>query len=227
MVAIEIQNLLKARVHIGHKVKAWNPRMFPYIHSEQNKIHIIDVVQTAYLLDKAKIFVNKAAQEDQKILFVGTKPQAATLIANEAKKCNSYYVNYRWLGGMLTNWSTVSKRIERLKKLESQEEDRVFDILPKKEASIVKKELRKLRLHLNGIKDMATIPDIIIVIDQKKEITAVKEAIRLKIPIISIVDTNCNPDIIDLPIPGNDDSIASIKLILQNLSSSILEGQQN
>ena len=128
---------------------------------------------------------------------------------------------------MLTNWSTVSKRIERLKKLESQEEDRVFDILPKKEASIVKKELRKLRLHLNGIKDMATIPDIIIVIDQKKEITAVKEAIRLKIPIISIVDTNCNPDIIDLPIPGNDDSIASIKLILQNLSSSILEGQQN
>ena len=224
MANIELAQLLKAGVHFGHKSHRWNPKMFPYIYTERNGIHILDLVQTAQCLNEASMFLNLAAEKGKTFLFVGTKPQAAATIAQEAKNCNSYYVNHRWLGGMLTNWSTVKKRIERLKLLEQQEIDGIFDILPKKEAASMKKELEKLQKHLGGIKEMPRVPDVIIVVDQRRELTAITEAINLNIPIISILDTNCDPDLVDIPIPGNDDSIGSIKLILKTLGKSILNG---
>ena len=225
MADINLAQLLEAGVHFGHKANRWNPKMFPYIYSERDGIHILDLVQTSQLLNEASQFVNTAAQKDKIFLFVGTKRQAAAVIEQEAKNCNSYYVNHRWLGGMLTNWKTVCTRIERLKKLEQQEQDGIFDLLPKKEVASTRKELEKLRMHLNGIKDMPRTPDVMIVVDQRRELTAIKEAISLNIPVISILDTNCDPDIVDIPIPGNDDSIGSIKLILKTLGSNILSGQ--
>jgi small subunit ribosomal protein S2 len=199
--------------------------MFPYIYTERNNIHILDLVQSAQLLKEANTYVETEAAKDQIFLFVGTKRQASSLIAQEAKRCDSYYVNHRWLGGMLTNWVTLKSRIERLKTLEQQEVDQVFDLLPKKEASLRLKELEKLRKHLNGIKDMARLPDVAIIVDQKREMTAVQECRKLGIPIISILDTNCDPDLIDIPIPGNDDAVRSIKLILQSLTDSINSGK--
>ena len=225
MATVQLAQLLEAGVHFGHKANRWNPKMFPYIYSERDGIHILDLVQTSQLLNEASQFVNTAAQKDKIFLFVGTKRQAAAVIEQEAKNCNSYYVNHRWLGGMLTNWKTVSTRIERLKKLEQQEQDGIFDLLPKKEVASTRKELEKLRMHLNGIKDMPRTPDVMIVVDQRRELTAIKEAMSLNIPVISILDTNCDPDIVDIPIPGNDDSIGSIKLILKTLGSNILSGQ--
>jgi small subunit ribosomal protein S2 len=227
MATVQLAQLLEAGVHFGHKANRWNPKMFPYIYAERDGIHILDLVQTAQLLNEAALFVNTAAQKEKTFLFVGTKPQASAAIAQEALNCNSYYVNHRWLGGMLTNWKTVSQRIDRLKNLEQQELDGILDTLPKKEASGIRKELEKLRLHLNGIKDMPQIPDVMIVVDQKRELTAIKEAITLDIPVISILDTNCDPEIVDIPIPGNDDSIGSIKLILQTLSSNISAGKRS
>jgi small subunit ribosomal protein S2 len=227
MATVQLAQLLEAGVHFGHKANRWNPKMFPYIYAERDGIHILDLVQTAQLLNEASLFVNTAAQKGKTFLFVGTKPQASAAIAQEALNCNSYYVNHRWLGGMLTNWKTVSQRIERLKTLEQQEQDGIIDTLPKKEASGVRKELQKLRQHLNGIKDMPQIPDVMIVVDQKRELTAIKEAITLDIPVISILDTNCDPEIVDIPIPGNDDSIGSIKLILQTLSANISAGNRS
>jgi small subunit ribosomal protein S2 len=224
MATVELAQLLDAGVHFGHKANRWNPKMFPYIYAERDGIHILDLVQTTQLLEQACIFANTAAQKNKIFLFVGTKQQAATTVAQEAKNCNSFYVNHRWLGGMLTNWNTVKTRISRLKKLEEQENDGVLDILPKKEAASLRKELEKLQKHLGGIKNMPRIPDVLIVVDQRRELTAIKEAISLKIPIISILDTNCDPDLVDIPIPGNDDSIASIKLILKTLGKSILNG---
>ena len=225
MATVQLAQLLEAGVHFGHKANRWNPKMFPYIYSERDGIHILDLVQTSQLLNEASQFVNTAAQKDKIFLFVGTKRQAAAVIEQEAKNCNSYYVNHRWLGGMLTNWKTVRTRIERLKKLEQQEQDGIFDLLPKKEVASTRKELEKLRMHLNGIKDMPRTPDVMIVVDQRRELTAIKEAISLNIPVISILDTNCDPDIVDIPIPGNDDSIGSIKLLLKTLGSNILSGQ--
>ena len=225
MATVQLAQLLEAGVHFGHKANRWNPKMFPYIYSERDGIHILDLVQTSQLLNEASQFVNTAAQKDKIFLFVGTKRQATAIIEQEAKNCNSYYVNHRWLGGMLTNWKTVCTRIERLKKLEQQEQDGIFDLLPKKEVASTRKELEKLRMHLNGIKDMPRIPDVMIVVDQRRELTAIKEAISLNIPVISILDTNCDPDIVDIPIPGNDDSIGSIKLLLNTLGSNILSGQ--
>ena len=227
MAIVNLAQLLDAGVHFGHKANRWNPKMFPYIYAERDGIHILDLVQTAKLLDQACIFVNKAAQKKKIFLFVGTKQQAITTIAQEAKNCNSYYINHRWFGGMLTNWETVKKRIERLKKLEEQERDGLLDILPKKEAASIRKELEKLQKHLGGIKDMPRIPDVLIVIDQRRELTAIKEAISLKIPIVSILDSNCDPNLVTIPIPGNDDSIKSIKLILKMLARSILKGNLN
>lgn len=194
MATVQLAQLLEAGVHFGHKANRWNPKMFPYIYAERDGIHILDLVQTAQLLNEAALFVNTAAQKEKTFLFVGTKPQASAAIAQEALNCNSYYVNHRWLGGMLTNWKTVSQRIDRLKNLEQQEQDGILDTLPKKEASGIRKELEKLRLHLNGIKDMPQIPDVMIVVDQKRELTAIKEAITLDIPVISILDTNCDPE---------------------------------
>jgi small subunit ribosomal protein S2 len=222
---ISLSQLLEAGVHFGHKAYRWNPKMFPYIYSEVNNIHILDLVQSATLLKEANKELQLVASEGKTFLFIGTKRQASTLIAQEAKRCESYYVNHRWLGGMLTNWTTLKERIERLKNLEQQEADNTFDLLTKKEASLRRKELQKLRKHLDGIKSMEKLPDIAIVIDQKREMTAIRECRKLGIPIVSILDTNCDPDLIDIPIPGNDDAVRSIKLILKSLTDSIIMGK--
>jgi small subunit ribosomal protein S2 len=222
---ITLSQLLEAGVHFGHKAHRWNPKMFPYIYSEVNNIHILDLIQSATLLKVANGYLETSASEGKTFLFVGTKRQATTLIAQEAKRCNSYYVNHRWLGGMLTNWSTVKERIKRLKDLEKQEADGTFDLLSKKEVAVRRKELSKLRKHLDGIKTMPNIPDVAIIIDQKREITAVLECRKLGIPIVSMLDTNCDPELVDVPIPGNDDAVRSIKLILNSLTDSILKGQ--
>ena len=225
MADITLAQLLDAGVHFGHKAYRWNPKMFPYIYTERNNIHILDLVQSAQLLKEANSYVKSEATKDKTFLFIGTKRQASNLIAQEAKRCNSYYVNHRWLGGMLTNWVTLKSRIERLKTLEKQEADQVFELLPKKEASLRRKELEKLRKHLNGIKDMQQLPDVAIIVDQKREMTAIQECRKLGIPIISILDTNCDPDFVDIPIPGNDDAVRSIKLILQSLTDNINLGK--
>ena len=221
MTLVTLGELLDAGVHFGHQSSRWNPKMFPYIYTERNNIHILDLVQTAQLLKRANSYVAKAASEDKTFLFVGTKRQASAVIAQQANRCNSYYVNHRWLGGMLTNWVTLKSRTERLKTLEQQEVDGVFNLLPKKEASLRLKELEKLRKHLNGIKNMTRLPDVAIIIDQKREMTAIQECRKLGIPIISILDTNCDPDLVDIPIPGNDDAVRSIKLILNSLTDTI------
>lgn len=222
---ISLSQLLEAGVHFGHKAYRWNPKMFPYIYSEVNNIHILDLVQSASLLKEADLYLQSAANQGKKFLFVGTKRQASTLIAQEAKRSDSFYINHRWLGGMLTNWTTLKDRIERLKDLERQEADNVFNLLPKKEASLRRKELQKLRKHLDGIKNMEDLPDIVIIIDQKREMTAIRECKKLGIPIVSILDTNCDPDLVDIPIPGNDDAVRSIKLILKSLTDSIIKGK--
>lgn len=222
---ISLSQLLEAGVHFGHKAHRWNPKMFPYIYSEINNIHILDLIQSATLLKEANHYAKTAASNEKTFLFVGTKRQATTLIAQEAKRCKSHYVNHRWLGGMLTNWTTMKARIDRLKDLEKQEADGTFDLLTKKEVAIRRKELQKLRNHLEGIKTMSRLPDVAIIIDQKREMTALAECRKLGIPVISILDTNCDPELIDIPIPGNDDAVRSIKLILNSLTDSILAGQ--
>ena len=222
---ISLSQLLEAGVHFGHKAHRWNPKMFPYIYSEVNNIHILDLIQSATLLKKAMKYLEVAASKNQKVLFVGTKRQATTLIAQEAKRSNSYYVNHRWLGGMLTNWSTMKERIEKLKDLEKQESEGTFELLTKKEGALRRKELTKLRKYLDGIKSMTSLPDVVIVIDQRREITAIAECRKLGIPVVSILDTNCDPDLVDIPIPGNDDAVRSIKLILTLLTDSIIKGQ--
>ena len=225
MADINLAQLLEAGVHFGHKAYRWNPKMFPYIYTERNSIHILDLVQTAQSLKRANAYIAKAASEEKTFLFIGTKRQASAVIAQQATRCNSYYVNHRWLGGMLTNWITLKSRIERLKTLEEQEVDGIFNLLPKKEASLRLKELEKLRKHLNGVKNMTTLPDVAIIIDQKREMTAIQECRKLNIPIISILDTNCDPDLVDIPIPGNDDAVRSIKLILNSLTDTINENR--
>jgi small subunit ribosomal protein S2 len=222
---ISLSQLLEAGVHFGHKAYRWNPKMFPYIYSEVNNIHILDLVQSATLLKEANTYLESAAQDGKSFLFIGTKRQASTLIAQEAKRCDSFYVNYRWLGGMLTNWTTLKERIAYLKNLEQQEADNTFDLLTKKEVALRRKELKKLRRHLDGIKLMGNLPDVAIIIDQKREMTAIRECKKLGIPIVSILDTNCDPDLVDIPIPGNDDAVRSIKLILKSLTDSILIGK--
>jgi small subunit ribosomal protein S2 len=222
---ISLSQLLEAGVHFGHKAQRWNPKMFPYIYSEVNNIHILDLIQSATLLKKAMRYLEVAASKNQKVLFVGTKRQATTLIAQEAKRSNSYYVNHRWLGGMLTNWTTMKERIEKLKDLEKQESEGTFELLTKKEGALRRKKLAKLRKYLDGIKSMTTLPDVVIIIDQRREITAIAECRKLGIPVVSILDTNCDPDLVDIPIPGNDDAVRSIKLILNLLTDSIIKGQ--
>ena len=201
--------------------------MFPYIYAERNGIHILDLIQTTEFLKRACDFSKKASAKNQTFLFVGTKKQASSLIAIEAQKCGAFYVNHRWLGGMLTNWVTIKGRIDRLNQLEEQEKLNSFNNLPKKEASNLKKELEKLKKYFNGVKGMKKIPDILVIIDQKREIIAIQEALSLDIPIISILDTNCDPNLATIPIPGNDDSIRSIKYIIKNIADSICLGQQN
>nr|YP_010196565.1 ribosomal protein S2 [Gracilaria cervicornis]UAD83962.1 ribosomal protein S2 [Gracilaria cervicornis] len=224
MSIISLSELLEAGAHFGHQARRWDPKMFPYIYTERNGIHIIDLVQTSQLLTEACRFIRDASSKGKKFLFLGTKRQAAGVIAEQAIRSNSYYINQRWLGGMLTNWMTIKSRVERLQKLEMEEEAGIMDILPKKEASIYRRELEKLRKNLNGIKDMKKLPDFVIIVDQKRETTAIQECIKLGIPTISILDTNCNPEIIDIPIPANDDAIRSIKLIISKMADSIIEG---
>lgn len=226
MAVVTLAELLEAGVHFGHQARRWNPKMFPYIYAERNGIHIIDLVQTSKLLTNACSFVRKSSEEGKKFLFVGTKRQAASVIAQEAERCGANYVNQRWLGGILTNWFTIKTRVERLKDLENKEENGYLDQLPKKEAASLRRELEKLRKNLNGIKGMKNLPDLVIIVDQKRESTAVQECIKLKIPVISILDTNCDPDLTDIAIPANDDAIRSIKLIISKLADSIYEGNR-
>jgi small subunit ribosomal protein S2 len=224
MADIKIAQLLKSGVHFGHKTRRWNPKMFPYIYMEQNGIHILDLVQTSQLLQEACDFAYRAARQGKTFLFVGTKPQAADIIKEEALRSGSFYVNHRWYGGLLTNWETVKGRIQTLITLEDQEQT-LFPTLPKKEAATLRKQLVKLQTQLGGVKEMGQTPDVIIVIDQIYELTAIREAIKLQIPIISIIDSNCNPDLIDVPIPGNDDAISSIKIILGAITDHICLGR--
>ena len=226
MAKIELAQLLEAGVHFGHKSYRWNPKMFPYIYTERDGVHILDLIQTADLLKQACEFVQTAAEDNKTFLFVGTKRQATNVIAQQAKRCGASYVNHRWLGGMLTNWNTVQTRIARLKDLEQQEADGLLESLPKKEAAQLKSEVNRLRKYFSGLKDMQGPPDVIIIVDQKCEMTAIKEARTLNIPIVSLLDTNCDPDLADIPIPANDDSIRSIKYIIQNLTDSICLAKQ-
>nr|YP_009393307.1 ribosomal protein S2 [Symphyocladiella dendroidea]ARW61869.1 ribosomal protein S2 [Symphyocladiella dendroidea] len=225
MSIVSLEELLEAGVHFGHQSRRWNPKMFPYIYTERNGIHIIDLVQTAQLLNDACDFIKRSSQQGKTFLFLGTKRQAAGIVSREAIRSNSFYINQRWLGGMLTNWVTIKARVERLNQLEQKDSDGLIDNLPKKEASIVRKELDRLRKHLNGIKEMQKLPDLVIIVDQKKEITAIQECIKLGIPTICMLDTNCNPEIVDVPIAANDDAIRSIKLVLSKIADSILEGR--
>nr|YP_010952216.1 ribosomal protein S2 [Gloiopeltis furcata]WMP13885.1 ribosomal protein S2 [Gloiopeltis furcata] len=225
MAVVSLSELLEAGVHFGHQARRWNPKMFPYIYTERNGIHIIDLVQTAQLLTEAYDFIKNCSSEGKKFLFLGTKRQAAGIIAQQALRSNSYYVNQRWLGGMLTNWITIKSRVERLKKLEQQERSGIISQLPKKEAATIRRELGKLKKHLDGIKEMQKLPDLLIIVDQKRETTAIQECLKLGIPTICILDTNCNPEIIDIPIPANDDAIRSIKLVISKIADAILEGQ--
>ena len=225
MANVSLSELLEAGVHFGHQSRRWNPKMFPYIYTERHGIHIIDLVQTAQLLNEACELVRGLAVDNKTFLFVGTKRQAASIIAEQALRSRSFYVNQRWLGGMLTNWSTIRSRVERLKNLEQQDESGIMSRLPKKEAACLRRELEKLKKHLGGIKDMKRIPDVVVIVDQKREATAIQECVKLGITTLCILDTNCDPELVDIPIPANDDAIRSIKLIVSKIADSILEGR--
>ena len=218
---------VKASVHYGHSPREWNPKMAPYILYTKYGYHIFDLVKTSKLLRLAGNVLQKKAEKGGKFLFVGTSRLASSIVAKQAKRCQSYYINYRWLGGMLTNWSTVQKQIERLKLLELQEIEGAFENISKKEYSAKRKEMDKLRKLFNGIKEMTSLPEAVIFTNQLKDSLAIQECLRLGIPTISIVDTNCNPDMIPYPIPANDDSSSSINFILNYLVNRILTGYNN
>jgi small subunit ribosomal protein S2 len=225
MPVLSLAQMMEAGVHFGHQARRWNPKMSPYIYTARNGVHIIDLVQTAQLMDNAYHFMRTSAEQGKKFLFVGTKRQAAGIIAQEAARCGSYYINQRWLGGMLTNWTTIRTRVERLKELERREETGALDLLPKKEAAVLRRELEKLQKYLGGIKAMRKVPDVVIIVDQRREFNAVQECIKLNIPLVALLDTNCDPDTVDVPIPANDDAIRSIKLIVGKLADAIHEGR--
>jgi small subunit ribosomal protein S2 len=225
MPVVSLAELLESGVHFGHQTRRWNPRMSQYIYTARNGVHIIDLVQTAQLMEEAYEYMRSSSEQGKKVLFVGTKRQAAGIIAQEANRCGSYYVNQRWLGGMLTNWETINTRVERLKELERLEETGALDKRPKKEASVLRRELSKLQKYLNGIKAMRKVPDIVVIVDQKREHNAISECQKLGIPVVSILDTNCDPVLVDIPIPANDDAIRSIKLIVGKLADAIYEGR--
>ena len=226
MSVISMKRLLEAGVHFGHQTRRWNPKMKKFIFTERNGIYIIDLQKTVKKMDEAYNYVRDIAAEGGQVLFVGTKKQAQEAIETEAKRCGQPYVSQRWLGGMLTNFKTIKSRIARLRELEAMEEDGTFDLLPKKEVSKLKLEQEKLEKFLGGIKDMEKIPAAIFVIDPKKEKIAVNEAHILNIPVISVVDTNCDPDEVDLPIPGNDDAIRAVKLLTGKIADAVVEANQ-
>ena len=226
MAVISMKQLLEAGVHFGHQTRRWNPKMAQYIFTERNGIYIIDLQKTVKKVDEAYAFVRDVAMEGKTVLFVGTKKQAQESIESEAKRCNMYYVNNRWLGGMLTNFRTIRTRIERLNAIDKMEENGQFDVLPKKEVAKLNNEREKLEANLGGIREMKKLPGALFVVDPRKEHIAVTEARKLNIPIVAIVDTNCDPDEIDYVIPGNDDAIRAVKLIAGKMADAVLEGKQ-
>ena len=226
MSVISMKQLLEAGVHFGHQTRRWNPKMAPYIFAERNGIYIIDLQKTVKKVDEAYTAVSDFINDGGEILFVGTKKQAQESIKEEAERCGMYSVNERWLGGMLTNFKTIRTRIARLKELEKMQEDGTFDVLPKKEVAVLLHEKEKLDRNLGGIKEMTRIPDVMFVVDPRKEKIAIQEAHILGIPVVAIVDTNCDPDEIDYVIPGNDDAIRAVKLISATMANAIIEGRE-
>ncbi|MGO5549491.1 30S ribosomal protein S2 [Lachnospiraceae bacterium LCP19S3_B12] len=226
MSVISMKQLLEAGVHFGHQTRRWNPKMAPYIYTERNGIYIIDLQKSVGMVDDAYRAVADITADGGTILFVGTKKQAQDAIALEAERCGMFYVNERWLGGMLTNFKTIQSRIGRLKEIETMQEDGTFDVLPKKEVIALKKELEKLQKNLGGIKEMKRVPDAIFVVDPKKERICVQEAHALGIPLIGICDTNCDPEELDYVIPGNDDAIRAVKLIVSKMADAVIEARQ-
>lgn len=226
MAVISMKQLLEAGVHFGHQTRRWNPKMARYIFTERNGIYIIDLQKTVKKVDEAYNFVRNLAAEGGSMLFVGTKKQAQESVKEEAERCGMYFVNERWLGGMLTNFQTIQKRVDRLRELERMEAEGVFDVLPKKEVAAIRHEMAKLERFLGGIKNMKKLPSALFVVDPRKERIAVAEARRLNIPIVGIVDTNCDPDEIDVVIPANDDAIRAVKLLTAKMADAIIEGQQ-
>ena len=223
---ILMKNLLEAGVHFGHQTRRWNPKMSKFIFTERNGIYIIDLQKTVKQIEQAYDFVREIVADGGRVLFVGTKKQAQEAVETEAKRSGQFYVSHRWLGGMLTNYKTIRKRIERLKKLELMEEDGTFQRLPKKEVIKLKREAEKLEKFLGGIKEMDKLPDVLFVIDPKNEKIAVNEAKLLGIPVIGVVDTNCDPDEVDIAIPGNDDAIRAVKLLTGTIANAIVEAKQ-
>lgn len=226
MAVVAMKQLLEAGVHFGHQTRRWDPRMAEYIYQARNGIHIIDLQKTSKKIDEAYAFVKEQVENGASVLFVGTKKQAQECMKEAALSCEMFYVDQRWLGGMLTNFETIKKRVERLKRLETMQEDGTFDVLPKKEVIGLKKEMEKLEKNLGGIKNMETLPGVIFIVDPKKERTAILEAKKLNIPVVGLVDTNCSPEDIDFPIPGNDDAIRSVKLIATVIANAVIEGKQ-
>ena len=226
MAVVSMKQLLEAGVHFGHQTRRWNPKMAAYIYTERNGIYIIDLQKTVKKLEEAYSFVRSLGESGQTLLFVGTKKQAQESIRDEATRCGMHYVNARWLGGMLTNFRTIRKRIDRLEQLRQMSEDGTFDLLPKKEVAKLELEIEKLEKFLGGVKEMHGLPKAMFIVDPHKERIAVSEARKLHIPIVAIVDTNCNPDEIDYVIPGNDDAIRAVKLIAGAMADAVLEGRQ-
>lgn len=226
MAVISMKQLLEAGVHFGHQTRKWNPKMSKYIFTSRNDIHIINLEDTAALVEQAYAYVRDAAKEGKTILFVGTKKQAQQAIADEAKRCGMYYINSRWLGGTLTNFKTIRSRIDRLNKINQMEKVGEFNLLPKKEVLKLQAERDKLEKYLGGIKDMTKLPDVMFIVDPKKEHIAVKEARALNIPIVALVDTNCDPDLIDYVIPGNDDAIRAVALIAGVIANAVIEAKE-
>ncbi|MGM0369057.1 MAG: 30S ribosomal protein S2 [Bacillota bacterium] len=226
MGVVTMKQLLETGVHFGHRTRRWNPKMEEYIFTERNGIYIVDLQQTMKLAEDAYNFVRDLVSDDNNILFVGTKRQAQETIEEEAERCEMPYVNERWLGGMLTNYQTIKKRIDRLEEIEQMEEDGVLEVLPNKEALELEREEEKLNRFLGGIRDMNGLPDAVFVVDPKKEEIAVAEANKLGIPVVAILDTNCDPDVIDHVIPGNDDAIRAVKLLTGLMADAVLEGKQ-
>ena len=226
MAAVSMKQLLEAGVHFGHQTRRWNPKMAEYIFTERNGIYIIGRQKTVKKLEEAYNFVKELAMDGKNVLFVGTKKQAQDSIKEEAERAGAYYVNARWLGGMLTNFSTIRKRIARLKQLRAMQEDGTFDLLPKKEVIKLNLEIEKLEKFMGGIKDMSEMPGALFIVDPRKEKIAVAEAKKLSIPVVAIVDTNCDPDEIDYVIPGNDDAIRAVKLIAGAMADAVIEGRE-
>ena len=226
MAVVAMKQLLEAGVHFGHQTRRWDPKMAEYIFQARNGIHIIDLQKTSKKLDEAYAFIKEQAEEGKTVLFVGTKKQAQECMKEAAIKCGMYYVDQRWLGGMLTNFETIRARVQRLKDLETMAEDGTFDVLPKKEVILLKKEMEKLERNLGGIKEMDKLPGVIFLVDPKKERIAVLEAKKLGIPVVGLVDTNCNPEEVDYPIPGNDDAIRAVSLIADVIANAVIEGKQ-